>query len=412
MKLIRLSLAAALVTGFATCSYAGDSLSDAFANGKLKGELKALYVTTNSNDAKGPLTRSNESALTVGGELAYTTDYFYGFKLGATMQTSHKIDIGGKEDARSAFSNTNLSEAFIEYKFDNKTSFKGGRQYMYTPLIFTANKAWLTKESFETYNFKTTAIPNTTILGGMMTKYLQKDAGVDESDTISFHDPIYHLFVKNKSIPNLTLTAQALYMNGENKALSLKGPYSIAEQNFLYTLGKVDYKLPISTPVTIRASYYDLNYDTAQDADKYIVGASVGLGNFKVDFDYGKVSDEAAIIGTIGDTPTVDTLLMHSVDSSFQGMESWVAKLHVNMKNFGFKDFQRLTIAHGDFDSEVFKGGLKFQQTSIDVHYKLDEVLKGLWTRVRFENTHFDKNLGNDMSEDQQEVRLSLVYSF
>lgn len=413
MKLIRLSLAAILTTGFATSSFAGDSLSDAFANGKFKGELKAVYVTTNKNNATGLMTRSDESALNVGGELAYTTDYFNGLKLGATIQTTHNIDIGGDKDIRSSYATTNLSEAFIEYKFDDKTSFKGGRQYMYTPLIFTVNNAWMTKESFETYNIKTTAIPNTTILAGVMTKYLQRDAGVNDSDTVTFDEPIYHVFAKNNSIPNLTLVGQALYTNGEDTPMlqtEIGSPHAIAEQNFLYTLGKIDYKLPISTPVSLRASYYNVDYDTAQDADKYILGGSIGLGNFKVDLNYGKVSDEAGIIGAISDSPSIDDLIMQSVDSSFQGMESWVAKVHVNMENFGFKDFKRLTLVHGDFDSEVI--GLKFQQTSIDIHYQLDRISKGLWSRIRFENTHFEENLGNDMDENQQEIRMSLVYKF
>lgn len=41
MKFSKLSLAAILVAGFASSSFAADNLADMFKNGKVKGELKA-----------------------------------------------------------------------------------------------------------------------------------------------------------------------------------------------------------------------------------------------------------------------------------------------------------------------------------------------------------------------------------
>ena len=42
MKLAKLSLAAMVVAGLATSSFAADTLADAFKNGKVRGEIKAF----------------------------------------------------------------------------------------------------------------------------------------------------------------------------------------------------------------------------------------------------------------------------------------------------------------------------------------------------------------------------------
>ena len=48
MKLAKLSLAAIVVAGLASSSFAADTLADAFKNGKVNGELKAYYFTTDN----------------------------------------------------------------------------------------------------------------------------------------------------------------------------------------------------------------------------------------------------------------------------------------------------------------------------------------------------------------------------
>jgi len=408
MRLSTIAIAACMLAMSANAS----DLADAFKNGKVTGEIKTMYTSTNDNDGAG--TRSDVSGFAVGGELGFTTADFYGFKFGTTVQTSHRMGMqdedASKNDTRLSITNTNMTQAYLQYNIDEKNSIKVGRQFIQSPLIFSSPYAFMQKDSFEGYFFKTKAIKDTVIWGGALTKYFQRDAGVSDSDTINFHDPIYNLFVKNKSIKGLTLTAQALYMNGDNTLLSTGGPHPIKEQNFLYTFANVDYKLPVSIPATIRSSYYDLNYDTATDADEYIIGGTLGLGNFKFQLDYGKVSDEAATLGTIGDIPTLNPLLMQINDASFAGMEAYVAKLDVNMAGFGIKGFKRLRLAHGHYESDTI--GREVQETTIDVINNFSGPLKGLMTRTRFSNAHFDKNRGVSEDENQQEFRFLAVYKF
>ena len=52
MKLAKLSLAAIVVAGLASSSFAADTLADAFKNGTVNGELKAclLYTSPSPRD--------------------------------------------------------------------------------------------------------------------------------------------------------------------------------------------------------------------------------------------------------------------------------------------------------------------------------------------------------------------------
>ena len=45
MKFAKLSLAAIVVAGLTSSSFAADTLADAFKDGKISGELKAYYFT-------------------------------------------------------------------------------------------------------------------------------------------------------------------------------------------------------------------------------------------------------------------------------------------------------------------------------------------------------------------------------
>ena len=82
MKLAKLSLAAMVVAGLATSSFAADTLADAFAKGKVQGELRAWYF-----DRDRPA--GDADIINTGLVLNYVTDTFYGFYMGATFQSNY-----------------------------------------------------------------------------------------------------------------------------------------------------------------------------------------------------------------------------------------------------------------------------------------------------------------------------------
>lgn len=81
MKLAKLSLAAIVVAGLTSGSFAADTLADAFKNGKVSGELRAYYFDRDTGDANtGTAKKGNASIFNTGVVLGYVSDSLYGFK--------------------------------------------------------------------------------------------------------------------------------------------------------------------------------------------------------------------------------------------------------------------------------------------------------------------------------------------
>lgn len=234
-RITKTSLITALSLTSLVTSMSADNLSDAFTNGKIKGEIKSIYSSSNF------LGKSNtDNISTVGGSLGYITSDFYGFSAGATFQASHVIDDRNKNnvfkndlDASGAV----LSEAYLNYKLSN-TSVKAGRQFIYTPLVSSAingrSSESLVKDSFEAYLITNTDIPNTTITAGYVDKYQDKTDGKTNIGKFEdFEDGAYTLYVKNNSIENLELQAQYLNVdakkaNSDRDNVYLQADYKIA----------------------------------------------------------------------------------------------------------------------------------------------------------------------------------------
>ena len=125
MKLAKLSLAAMVVAGLASSSFAADTLADAFKNGKVDGELKAYYFSKDNGD-------KTENIFTTGVMLGYKTAPLYGLTLGLTFQGSASpfADKGAKgNDGDTANfasdmygSGAVLSEAYVAYTMKNTTA--------------------------------------------------------------------------------------------------------------------------------------------------------------------------------------------------------------------------------------------------------------------------------------------------
>ncbi len=234
-KIVKLSLVTSLAL---ISSVNAQNLSEAFSNSKVKGEIKAEYSNSNFLGNK-----KSDNITAVGGSLGIITGDFYGFKAGATFQTSSIIDdknnsnvFANDLDASGAV----LSEAYIDYTI-SKTSLKAGRQYIYTPLVSTAidgkSSESILKDSFEAYVLTNTDIPDTTLVAGYINKYQGKTNSIgDTGDFDKFQDGAYTIYAKNTSIKDLTLQAQYLKENGQTSAsdkdaLYLQADYVIAGHN-------------------------------------------------------------------------------------------------------------------------------------------------------------------------------------
>jgi hypothetical protein len=268
-----LSLITALLL---TAPLFADNLSDAFSNGKIKGEIKSVYSNSNFLGKS-----TSDDIATIGGSLGYKTADFYGFSAGATFQASHVISDDNNNnvfisdlDASGAV----LSEAYLEYKLSN-TSIKAGRQYIYTPLVSTAidgkSSESLLKDSFEAYLLTNNDIPNTTIVAGYVDKYQAKTSNdSDTADFEEFEDGAYTLYIKNNSIENLELQAQYLNIDAINSNQDISNLYFQA-----------DYKIGLHT---ISAQYLSSKDESKgsdfEDGELYGLKASGALGIGKLGY--------------------------------------------------------------------------------------------------------------------------------
>jgi len=274
-KINKISLCAAIALSSVTTTVSGsDTISDAFKNGKFKGEIKS--VTSKSNF----LERSSSDTISViGGSFGYVTDDFNGLSVGATFQTSHNLaedndaanDVQGPRDIFGGdldASGSVLSESYLNYKIAN-TSIKIGRQYIYTPLVSTGidgkSSESLLKDSFEAYMITNTDISNTTLTAAYISKYQEKADGTGDVGTFdTYEDGAYTLYVKNNSIENVTLQGQFLQIDRE-----------AANTDSQHYYVQADYKMGHHT---LSAQYMAANFDNKDDGDIYGVQATGPLG--------------------------------------------------------------------------------------------------------------------------------------
>jgi hypothetical protein len=360
MKLAKLSLAAMVVAGLASSSFAADTLADAFKNGKVNGELKAWYFDQSADQTNGRM--NNANITTLGAELGYVTDSLYGFKLGLTFQGSGNAG-SAETSAKSTFKNDEyvgggtLSEAYLAYTLGNTTA-KVGRQYIATPLV-SGSGSRMFKESFEGAVLVNTDLPQTTLIAAYVDRFQARtssvsqfpnvatstsgtgyspsftaNSGTENGDAPTFEksaaftggaagglvakfDGAYSAGVINKSINNLTLTAQyAIFKDVEapltvmNSTLKLVDDIDVYYTEANYVLPVAGFKLGFDANVrgsrtgdNLRAT----NLDGTYAAGRISISELAGFG---ASFAYGSTSKDDAVIAGMGNGPTSYTSTM------------------------------------------------------------------------------------------------------
>lgn len=221
-----------------TVNLFADNLSDAFKNGKIKGDLKSYYFQEKQSDS------GSSSIFHNGGSINYLTDYYYGFRLGSTFQASSVSNIDGAnrftgdEDASGAV----LSELFVLYTKEN-SSLKIGRQYLGTPLIAGSGSRMI-RQSFQGYTFTNKDLPNTDIsliyvdrfqgrtdYNGSIGKFTKTFITNSPYSTSAYEYTLdkgaYSLYIKNNSIKNLAINVQYLDVTDNFKTVYLDSTYNL-----------------------------------------------------------------------------------------------------------------------------------------------------------------------------------------
>lgn len=296
-KFAKLSLIVSLAL---SSSVYADSLEEAFKASKVSGEIKSEYSSSNFLGQA-----ESDGIFALGGNLGAVSGSYYGFKLGATFQTSHVVDLDKNGDVFGTAGNdaldvqgSVLSEAYLQYSIAN-TTFKAGRQYIQTPLVSSGidgkSSQSLVKDSFEAYIVANTDIPDTTVVAGYVSKYQAKrDATGDVGSFDKFEDGAYTIYVKNKSIKDLTFTVQYL---------DIQGATSLGDKDALYF--QVDYKLGMHT----LSAQYLKSTENSVDGQAFGLMSSGALGIGKLGYivAYNSSTEDAPVYVGAG-TGTSDTL--------------------------------------------------------------------------------------------------------
>lgn len=266
-----------------------DTLSEAFENGKVSGEIKSQYFQKESNNSE------TTSIWTNGGNLSYKTGSFYGLSAGVTFQVASTTaeDLDEKPDAFDADQNVSgavMSESYLQYTRGNTTA-KLGRQYISTPLV-AGSGTRIFKESFEAYSIQNSDLPNTTITASYVTKFQGRTDGNEGAPKFNkLGDGVYSVYVTNNSIENLNLAGQyvkATDMTSDNKDITL-----------YYLNGSYDFGA-----FKLGAQYYGSDDDNTADTGYYLnnrdgylyaLKASTNIGGLSLGVAYSEVSDKGGV---------------------------------------------------------------------------------------------------------------------
>lgn len=395
MKLAKLSLAAMVVAGLATSSFAADTLADAFKNGKVSGQLKSSYFTRDTGASDGAI-------LNVGLTLGYVTDSFMGFKMGTTFQSSHAPF--ADTDAKNIFlgdvygSGGQLSEAYLEYN-TGKTMARVGRQFVAKTPLVTSSGSRFVRTAVEGALIINQDIPNTTLWAMYIDKYQNRtdNAGgfadfLGNSTSVGSlgMDGAYSVMAMNKSIPGVTLTAQYGDMVDKFTIYYLEAAYTGKMNDFSYGLA---------------AQYSGTNYDNAfitatqKDTSYYGVKVNLGIGAFNTYVAYSKVSDDGNAQDSIIATDPIFTANEIS-SNSYKATE----KAYAIDANYKINANTKLGARYTSY---------KYDTTEIDTdivcyygEYSFDGALKGFGLEAYYETV--DKAIGGDGTE----LRFKAIYKF
>jgi len=385
MKLAKLSLAAIVVAGLASSSFAADTLADAFKKGTVTGELKAYYFDRD-NGAPGA---KSEGILNTGLMLNYKTDTFYGFGLNVTGQ-ANSAPFASK-DAKPVFigdeygSGAVLSEAYVSYT-GGKTTVLVGRMFLDTPLVSSSGSR-MTKEAFEGAAVINTDLPNTTLIAGYVQKFQARTDGAGNIGTFDKfnEDGAYTLAAINKSIAGLTLTGAYADVIDVATVAYLEAAYEGKASSFTYGLA---------------AQYYYTNYDAANvdSSSLYGIKASLGTGPVTGYVAYSKTSKKNDVVPGLG----------NGADLVYTGANLLSFNYAANVEaykigaDYAINANAKLGASYVDADDDTVGGHATY--VSLTGSYAFDGALKGFSLGAEYD-------IGGKDS-DEKELRVKAAYKF
>lgn len=432
MKLAKLSLVAIVATGLASQAFAADTLADALKKGTMTGELRAWYFDRDTGVA-------NESIFNTGVMLNYVTDPLYGVRLGFTVQSNYAPFASA--DEKTLYKNDMyalgaiLSEAYLGYTL-GKTDLKVGRQFITTPLLAGSGSRML-KESFQGAIMTNKDLPDTTVTAGYVDKMAARASTYADATNIgsvgeftktftlsvgkggaissAYIDNAYTAMVTNKSINNLTLTAQYA---GASDVTHL-GDVNLYHGEANYLLPMNGFKFGVDT--MYRKSSTSSGLDNKLLEGSYL-GGRIGvyeLAGFGISFAASKSDKSDDLIAGIGFGPdsTYTGTILTAGQSYARNTTAYEGKVSYDFAKLGVTGLTSYVLYVHDnqgYTSGVAQTSGDWKNVAFDVTYALSGTLKGLTLSLQYEKDDNDKlsASGVNTNTKSDECRFRANYKF
>lgn len=395
-NIFKMSLVAiSAIASIQTSSLAAESLSDAFTNGKVNGQLKSYYFakTYDGNTTK-------DASIWVNGlTLGYKTDSLYGFSLGTTAQFSSVTSI---DDDSSKYlgtmdaSGTVMSELYLQYKIDN-TTMKAGRQFFGTPIVAGSGSRFI-RQSFEGYSISNTDLPNTTIIGAYLNKFADRTDRAGEPGEFGRTrvgiDGTWTIYAKNNSIKNLQLQGQ--YADVSELAKNANNGYSILYFDAIYK-----FELPLNP--SLSAQYLNTSYDAANQKDGTAYGLKLGISyeNLSAYAAYTTVSDDNNVNQGVGS----GAIPLYTNGETVDAWSATLSDTDAYKIGAAYKiGNATIGLSHSSFDRT---GQKVLKETNLTVTYKANKNLTAQvqYSKLNDQYISAEKDINSDL-------RMRLIYSF
>ena len=192
------------------CGLQADTLSEAFSEATVDGEVRVVHYSRSADDSKnkfGDTIFSEASGVALGGNLGISTAPINDFKANFRFYTTNPINADDKlmpgtylVDGTKGYSI--VGEANLEYN-NGTTMFKAGRQALKTPLV-ASDDARVVKDLFEAIHVSNKSIPDTTLHA----LYIHRNSGMDNGSSN------YNSAVSSKDFVSMSKTLGTSYDKG------------------------------------------------------------------------------------------------------------------------------------------------------------------------------------------------------
>lgn len=422
-----------------------EDLSTMFSEGKTSGQIRMFYI---DRDYSGAV-HTHRSATAIGGHLKYETADYEGLNFGAAFYTTNGLFLKSNRTTNpevdpTLFGPDNenysmLGELYGQYKIGN-TILKGGRQKLDTPLA-GSDDARMTPNLFEAYLVINKDIPDTTIIGGHVTKFAQGSFGRSYSAGTSIPNTILSVtsgysavdsknqagsfenagtYAIGKNTAGVSVIS-ATYTGVENLKLQLWDYYAHDILNAVYGEANFSWKCLVTEAIKPSLSAQFIKEDDVGDSlagkvSSLYWGAKFDakVSDFTLSLAYSQQTEAAATSGSLqkstitpwGGMPAY-TQGMVTRHQFIAGTDAAKVAANYDFKNLGAN--VNLTGYYAEFDMDDNSGygtARTASEAGFDVIYN-PEVVKNLQLRVR---GNFPRDYNNNL--DWDEYRLIANYNF